>query len=112
MNLSGKATIVTGGASGIGYAIAERFVGRGRESHDRRHRSSPRRKGRAELSKLGEIRFLKANVANRADVDNLVAAAIAAFGGVDILVNNAGIVHAADFLDIQRRISTACSAST
>lgn len=29
MNLSGKATIVTGGAGGIGYAIAERFTTEG-----------------------------------------------------------------------------------
>jgi glucose 1-dehydrogenase len=100
MGLSGKAAIVTGGASGIGYAIAEHFLGKGAKvaiADIDRDRGD---KAVRELSKLGEIRFVKADVGNRADVDALLAAAIDAFGGVDILVNNAGIVHAADFLDI------------
>ncbi len=100
MSLSGKAAIVTGGASGIGYAIAEHFLGKGARvaiadiDQDRGDRAV------RELSKLGEIRFVRTDVGNRADVDALLAAAIDAFGAVDILVNNAGIVHAADFLDI------------
>ncbi len=101
MNLSGKATIVTGGASGIGYAIAERFVAEGARVMIADIDDARGAKTVAELSKKGEIGFHKANVAKRADVESLVAAAIAAFGRIDVLVNNAGIVHAADFLDLK-----------
>ncbi len=100
MNLKGKATIVTGGAAGIGHAIAERFVAEGArvmiaDVDEKRGAAAA-----AALSKTGEASFRKTNVASRADVDALVAAAIAAFGRIDVLVNNAGIVHAADFLDL------------
>jgi glucose 1-dehydrogenase len=101
MNLSGKATIVTGGASGIGYAIAERFVAEGARVMIADIDDARGNKAVAELSKQGEILFHKANVASRADIESLVAAAIAAFGRIDVLINNAGIVHAADFLDLK-----------
>ncbi len=100
MSLSGKAAIVTGGASGIGYAIAEHFLGKGARVAIADIDQDRGDKAVRELSKLGEIRFVRADVGNRADVDALLAAAIDAFGAIDILVNNAGIVHAADFLDI------------
>ena len=41
-----------------------------------------------------------ATSASREDVENLVAAATAAFGEIDVLVNNAAILVAADFLDL------------
>jgi glucose 1-dehydrogenase len=100
MNLSGKATIVTGGASGIGYAIAERFVAEGARVMIADIDDARGAKAVAALSEAGEVLFHKTNVALRADIDSLVAAAIAAFGRIDVLVNNAGIVHAADFLDV------------
>ena len=100
MNLNGKATIVTGGASGIGYAIAERFVAEGARVMIADIDDARGNRAVADLSKNGEIRFHKTNVADRAEVESLVAAAIAAFGRIDVLVNNAGIVHAADFLDL------------
>lgn len=100
MNLSGKATIVTGGASGIGYAIAERFAAEGARVMIADIDDARGTKALAGLSKAGEVLFHKTNVALRADIDSLVAAAIAAFGRIDVLVNNAGIVHAADFLDL------------
>src|SRR5690349_5218455 len=101
MNLSGEATIVTGGASGIGYAIAERFVAEGAHVMIADIDDARGAKAVAELSKKGEIKFHRANVSQRADVESLVSAAIAAFSRIDVLVNNAGIVHAADFLDLK-----------
>jgi NAD(P)-dependent dehydrogenase (short-subunit alcohol dehydrogenase family) len=101
MALEGKTAIVTGAATGIGYAIAERFLRDGAkvviaDINDERGETAE-----ADLGKLGQVRFVKADIARRLDVHNLVAAAIDAFGDIDILVNNAGIVHAADFLDLK-----------
>src|SRR5690606_20843851 len=98
MNLSGKATIVTGGAGGIGYAIAERFTTEGAKVMIADVDEARGAKAAATLSERGEVKFHRTDVASRADVEGMVAAAIEAFGRIDVLVNNAGIVHAADFL--------------
>ncbi len=100
MSLTGKIAIVTGAAGGIGYAIAERFL---REGMKVAIADIDKEKGETsekDLSKLGDVRFVKTDVSRRLDVHNLVAAAIDAFGDIDVLVNNAGIVHGADFLDL------------
>lgn len=90
MTLAGKVAIVTGGAKGIGYAIAAELAGRGAavlvadlsgaEEAAERLRKSGHRAAAA-----------KADVASEADAAALPEAATAAFGGVDILVNNAAI---------------------
>jgi glucose 1-dehydrogenase len=99
--LERKTAIVTGGAQGIGLAIAERFVeegmkvviadiddGAGQDAADR-------------LSKIGEALYVHCDVADRLDVRNLLAKSIEAYGEIDVLVANAGIVHTADFLDVE-----------
>lgn len=100
MNLSGKAAIVTGGAGGIGYAIAGRFLAEGARVIIADIDDARGARAVEELSKRGEIGFRRTNVASRGDVERLVDAAVGAFGRIDVLVNNAGIVHAADFLDL------------
>jgi glucose 1-dehydrogenase len=100
MPLDGKVAIVTGGAGGIGYAIAERFA---REKAKVVIADVDTEKGaRAErdLGRFGDVQFVKADVGRRLDVHNLVAATIDSHGDIDILVNNAGIAHGADFLDV------------
>jgi glucose 1-dehydrogenase len=100
MPLDGKVAIVTGGAGGIGYAIAERFL---REKAKVVIADVDTEKGaRAErdLGRFGDVQFVKADVGRRLDVHNLVAATIDSYGEIDILVNNAGIAHGADFLDV------------
>ena len=100
MKLDGKTAIVTGAAKGIGFAIAERFLREGARVVIADLQQDDGSAAEAELEKLGTALFVRADVAKRLDIHNLVAASLDAFGDVDILVNNAGIDHKADFLDL------------
>jgi len=98
--LENKIAIITGGAQGIGYAIAERFL---REKARVIIADVDDKVGMAaakKLKKIGSVKYVHCNVAERLDVHNLVAGAIDDFGHIDILVNNAGIVIGAEFLDL------------
>lgn len=100
MALDGRVAIVTGAASGIGYATAERFVREGCRVMAADIDVEKGERAIADLEKLGDARFQKVDVGKRLDVHNLVAATVDAFGDIDILVSNAGVVHGADFLDV------------
>jgi len=100
MALTGKIAIVTGAATGIGRAIAERFVADGAKVMLADVDAARGEATAAELGKRGDARFLQTDVSRKADIDALVSSTIAEFGDIDILVNNAGIVHGADFLDL------------
>jgi len=87
--LIGKVAIVTGGASGIGAGIAERFVAEGAKvviadvEHDR---------GEALAAKLGaDAVFRSVDVSDPEQIGALVAGAVETFGGLDVMVNNAGV---------------------
>ncbi len=100
MKLSGKSGIVTGAAQGIGYAIARRFINEGARVIIADINSEKGNQAEEELSQLGEVRFVQADVGDRLDVHNLVANTMDDFGEIDFLVNNAGIVVGGDFLEI------------
>lgn len=99
--MDGKVAIVTGGARGIGYAIARRFLRDGARVVIADIDEKSGETASAELSELGEVRFIAADVSERLDVRNLIAATRDGFGDIDVLVNNAGVAHAADFLDLR-----------
>lgn len=100
MRLSGKTAIVTGAAQGIGYAIARRFVREGAQVILSDINDEKGELATEELSELGDVRYVTADVSEKLDVHNLMAATMDAFGDIDILVNNAGIVIGGDFLEI------------
>src|SRR5688500_4282360 len=100
MTLENKVAIVTGGAKGIGLAIARRFASDGARVIVADVNEDAGSRAVEDIGALGAVRFVRCDVGDRADVENLVAATLQAWGSIDVLVNNAGIVHGADFLDI------------
>lgn len=87
--LARKVAIVTGGASGLGRAIAELFVKEGAKVVIADLNADA---GEEAASDLGErALFKKADVTCADDVQSLVDFAVSNFGGLDVMVNNAGI---------------------
>lgn len=87
LNLEEKNILVTGGASGIGYAISQELLGLGANVAvlDLCERP-PVFEGSA-----GKLLFCRADVTDPQSVNDAVQQALTAFGTIDILVNNAGI---------------------
>lgn len=100
MSLENKVAIVTGGAKGIGLAVARRFAAEGARVVVADIDDDAASRAVEEVGALGAVRFVRCDVGDRADVENLVASTAQSWGSVDVLVNNAGIVHAADFLEV------------
>ena len=96
LGLGGKSVIVTGAARGIGEACCRRFA---REGAKVVLADVLDTEGQALAAELGGL-YVHCDVGDKAQVDALVAAALAAHGRIDILVNNAGIFRAAEFLDV------------
>jgi NAD(P)-dependent dehydrogenase (short-subunit alcohol dehydrogenase family) len=100
MTLENKVVIVTGGAKGIGLAIARRFASEAARVVVADLDEDAGSRAVEEIGALGAVRFVRCDVGERAEVENLVVGTVRNWGSVDVLVNNAGIVHAADFLDL------------
>lgn len=91
--LAGRTAVVTGGAQGLGYAIAEVFIAEGArvilgDLDLDRTRAAADALGGADVA-----RAVRCDVTSSADVDGLTAAAVDEFGSLDIMVNNAGITR-------------------
>jgi glucose 1-dehydrogenase len=108
MRLEGRTAIVTGGASGIGRAIALRFSAEGaavvvsdiREAPIwHRDNEDERPTARVIEEQGGKGKFHQADVSKWDDVDQLVAATVSDFGRLDIMVNSAAIFDATNILD-------------
>ena len=106
MDLKGKVALITGGGTGIGEAIARRFVadgarvcitGRRQEMLDKVAKSLP----------PGTIKTCSADVSDPKDVERMVETALSFGGGLHVLVNNAAMSHKpADIIDLDPAIWT------
>ncbi len=87
--LAGKVAVITGAASGMGLATAERFVSEGASVVIADFNAEA---GQAAADRLGDrCRFTKCDVAVEDDVAAAVALATDSFGRLDIMFNNAGV---------------------
>ncbi len=101
MLLSGKVAVVTGAAQGIGQACAERLAEEGAKVIVVDLNDVDGERVAREICEKGRAaKFIQANVAERLDVHNLIAAALEDYGGVDVMVCNAGIVDDVPFLEL------------
>lgn len=104
MTLKNKVAIVTGAGNGIGESIARRLADEGVKVVIS-DINLPGAEGVAQdLKQKGcEAIAVKANVANKAEVDAMVARTVEAFGSVDILVNNAGMSVVGKSVDLEEQ---------
>jgi len=91
IDLSGRAAVVTGGAQGIGRAIAERFLASGASVSLWDRDASLAEAAAAELSALGTVHYATVDISNAGGVEAAVMSTVDALGRLDILVANAGI---------------------
>lgn len=91
LDLEGKRAIVTGGGTGIGYAIAEELAREGVRVAITGRRKDVLDTAVARISEStgSDVLAVQADTGDDGSVRDLVEAVKAAFGGVDILVNNA-----------------------
>lgn len=87
MLLKDRIAIVTGGARGIGAAIAKRFEAEGATV--------------VIADVAGDAEIVRCDVSKKADVETLVAGVLQKHGAIDVLVNNAAVSHVADVLELK-----------
>lgn len=92
-DLTGRAAIITGGSKGLGAAMAEGLASAGANVLLVSRNLAEAQAAADEISSGYGVKTaaIQADVSNPADVDAMVAKAIAEFGRIDILFNNAGI---------------------
>lgn len=101
MRLKDKVCVITGAAQGIGEACALRFA---REGAEVVVSDVQLAKGEAVARKIrdqgGEAFYFACDVSAKSDCDDLIAAAVDAYGRVDVHLSNAAVLIAKDFLEI------------
>ncbi len=102
--MADRVALVTGANTGIGLAIAERFLADGWRLGYATQDEQPANEGPlADLrARYGDerIHWVWGSLAERSVPERLVAETVQAFGGLDALVNNAGLSTAKPFLEL------------
>ena len=89
MNLTEVRAVVTGGASGLGYAVAELLVSQGGRVSLFDIQDAPGNKAAQTLG--SQCRFQHCDVSSESSIDSAMQAAATAMGGLNVVVNCAGV---------------------
>ena len=100
--MSHQVVIITGGAQGIGYGIAECFAERAATIVIADRSLEAASGAAAKLKALGAADALgiECSVDDRAQVEAMVDRVVQTYGGIDVLVNNAGICPFIDIMEM------------
>ena len=90
MKLEGKVALITGGGTGIGAAVAERFVSEGAKVCIAARRQEMLDKVAQSLPS-GSVVTCSGDVSKQKDAERMVGATVEFGGKLDVLINNAGI---------------------
>lgn len=109
IDLHGRVAVITGGARGIGYAIAERMMNSGAIVMLWDIDSGQLQKAEQQLSVSGKVSVYTLELTDEKSVLEATADVLKQFGKIDILVNNAGITGNNGFTwelepDVWRRV--------
>jgi NAD(P)-dependent dehydrogenase (short-subunit alcohol dehydrogenase family) len=105
MRFDGKVAVVTGAGDGIGMAIARTLASEGAKIVVADiNPESGERAAEGIVSAGGSAISLPTDVADEAQVQHMVDAAVATLGRIDILVNNAGVVGHLKVVDMDREV--------
>lgn len=103
MKLTNKSAVITGGARGIGLAIAQRYLSEGASvvvADIDRAAIDTALATLQQQAPAEKVMGVELNVCDQASIDAMVNAVTARFGGIDILVNNAAIFDMAPVLEV------------
>lgn len=103
--LRGRTVVVTGGAGGIGRALAHAFGAEGARVAVLDLPSSPLEDAHARLSRAGvEAVACPCDITDPEQVRTTIARVNEALGPVDVLINNAGVTHRSAFADTRPEV--------
>src|SRR5271169_5858320 len=98
MKLQNKVAIVTGGGRGMGRAMALRFAHEGAQVVIAEVDRESGEQTFADIGRRGLM--MRTDMAQVAEIDDLVSKTVTELGQVDILVNNAGVTKSLGFFDV------------
>ncbi|GED22792.1 L-iditol 2-dehydrogenase [Halomonas halmophila] len=101
MKLADKVAVITGGAKGIGLAIAGRYLAEGARVVIADVDDRAIDEGLKQLGNHDRTLGLSLDVRDQASIDAMVAEVLEHFGRIDILVNNAAVFDMAPVLEVE-----------
>jgi 3-oxoacyl-[acyl-carrier protein] reductase len=97
--LTGQRVLVTGASQGIGFGAAKSFLEEGARVVINSSNQEKIDRARSQLSSLGEIHSVAADISNKSDIERLVSETARLLGGIDTLVYVTGSPAPGSFME-------------